>query len=209
MPFLLNWNRRPGSSHDISLIFVQAWTMHGQSFSGNPRVFLPGLKILLIHFLESSVFTFPSAENALGRLLAEVISKSGDTLILDWVGRSSTFHSRFPATIVPYQTGVPSQLQLSDLTAPPNVGWIWSFFTLRYVRNMHQALSRLPLTQFINFRLILPCIVYRIKTIALTRVDTSTAAHVHCIEVTGLEPIEIASPCLQGHCRAKWVVNFW
>ena len=133
-----------------------------------------------------------STENALGRLLAEVISKSGDTSILDWVGRSSTFHSCFPATILSYQTGAPSQLLLSDLTTPPNVGWIWSFFTLRYVRHMHQALSRLPLTQFINFRLILPCIVYRIKTIALTHVDTSTAAHVHRIEATGLEPIEIA-----------------
>ena len=133
-----------------------------------------------------------SAENALGRLLAEVVSKSGDTSILDWVGQSSTFHSCFPATIVPYQTQVLSQLPLSDLTSPPNMGWIWSFFTLRYVRNMHQVLSRLPLTQFINFRLILPCIVYCIKTIALTRVDTSTSAHIHLIEATGLKPIEIA-----------------
>ncbi|KAL4063156.1 hypothetical protein J3A83DRAFT_4107118, partial [Scleroderma citrinum] len=43
-----------------------------------------------------------SAENALGRLLAEVISKSGDTSILDWVGQSSSFHSCFPATVTPY-----------------------------------------------------------------------------------------------------------
>ena len=56
-----------------------------------------------------------SAENALGRLLAEVISKSGDTSILDWIGQSSAFHSCFPATITPYET---LPLSLPDLTSP-------------------------------------------------------------------------------------------
>ena len=129
------------------------------------------------------------AGNALGRLLAEVISKSGDTSILDWVGQSSGFHSCLPATIAPYQT-LPSQHPLPDPATPLNLGWLW-FPTLksRAVRKMHRALSRLPLTQFINFRLILPCIVHHINTIRLTRVDT--AVHVHRIEVIGLEPIEI------------------
>ncbi|KAI6038708.1 hypothetical protein EDC04DRAFT_2569440, partial [Pisolithus marmoratus] len=43
-----------------------------------------------------------SAENALGRLLAEIISKSGDLSVLDWVGESSPFHSCFPAHITSY-----------------------------------------------------------------------------------------------------------
>ncbi|KIO09085.1 hypothetical protein M404DRAFT_44408, partial [Pisolithus tinctorius Marx 270] len=34
-----------------------------------------------------------SAENALGRLLAEIISQSSDTSVLDWVGEASRFHS--------------------------------------------------------------------------------------------------------------------
>ena len=135
-----------------------------------------------------------SAGNALGRLLAEVISKSGDTLILDWVGQSSAFHSCFPATIAPYQT-LPSQRPFPDPATPPNLrrvwfGWPW-FLTFRAVRKMHQTLSRLPLTQFINCRLILPCIVHHISTIGLTCVETSTAAHFHRIEAMGLEPIEI------------------
>ncbi|KAI5982677.1 hypothetical protein EDC04DRAFT_3150711 [Pisolithus marmoratus] len=40
-----------------------------------------------------------SAENALGRLLAEIISQSGDISVLDWVGEASPFHSCFPAHI--------------------------------------------------------------------------------------------------------------
>ena len=132
-----------------------------------------------------------SAENALGRLLAEVISKSGDTSILDWIGQSSTFHSCFPATIVPYQT-LSSQLPSPVLTVPHNMGRFWSFLTLRSVRKIHQMLSCLPLAQFLNFRLILPCIVHSIKTIGVTRVATSAAAHVYRIQVAGLESIEIA-----------------
>ncbi|KIO09062.1 hypothetical protein M404DRAFT_132264 [Pisolithus tinctorius Marx 270] len=45
-----------------------------------------------------------SAENALGRLLAEIISQSGDISVLDWVGEASRFHSCFPALINSFQT---------------------------------------------------------------------------------------------------------
>ncbi|KAI6011440.1 hypothetical protein EDC04DRAFT_2502666, partial [Pisolithus marmoratus] len=42
------------------------------------------------------------AENALGRLLAEIISCSGDVSVLDWVGEALSFNSCFPANLVPY-----------------------------------------------------------------------------------------------------------
>ncbi|KAI6095375.1 hypothetical protein F5141DRAFT_1013456 [Pisolithus sp. B1] len=41
---------------------------------------------------------------ALGRLLAEIISHSGDVSVLDWVGEASSFNSCFPVDLVPYQT---------------------------------------------------------------------------------------------------------
>jgi len=125
-----------------------------------------------------------SAENALGRLLAEVISKSGDTSILDWVGQSSEFHSCFPATITPYQS-------LPDLTTPPSTRTICTP-SLQSVREMHQELSDLPLAKFANFRLILPCIVHRLEAMTLTQADTSTVTHVHQIQAVGLAPIDIA-----------------
>ena len=134
-----------------------------------------------------------SAEKALGRLLAEVISTSGETSILDWVGQSSTFHSCFPATITLYRT---LPYQPSDFITPPNVRSFWNLLNIRSVRKMHQALSNLPPTQFVNVRLVLPCIVHRIKTITVTCVDTNSAAHTHRIQSVGLEPIEIALPQL-------------
>ncbi|KAI6003214.1 hypothetical protein F5J12DRAFT_913758 [Pisolithus orientalis] len=49
-----------------------------------------------------------TAANALGRLLAEIISRSGDISVLDWVGEPSPYHSCFPANINWYQKLVPS-----------------------------------------------------------------------------------------------------
>ena len=126
-----------------------------------------------------------SAEYALGRLLAQVISRSGDTTILDWIGKPSKFHSCFPDSILPYQT--PLQLPSLNHTTSPDIQD--SHRPVNFVRKMHQALFNLPLAQFVNIKLLLPCIVYRVK-IMRTRVH-SAATHVHHIQATGLEPIEI------------------
>ncbi|KAI5982333.1 hypothetical protein EDD15DRAFT_150699 [Pisolithus albus] len=55
-----------------------------------------------------------SAEHALGRLLTEVVSQSGDISVLDWIGEPSPFHSCFPARITSYQV---SQLPASQPNA--------------------------------------------------------------------------------------------
>ncbi|KIK15177.1 hypothetical protein PISMIDRAFT_330036 [Pisolithus microcarpus 441] len=50
------------------------------------------------------IFYGESAQNAVGRLLVEIISRSGDVSVLDWVGKPSSFNSCFPIDLVPYQT---------------------------------------------------------------------------------------------------------
>jgi hypothetical protein len=42
-------------------------------------------------------------QNALGRLLQEIVAWSGDTVVLDWVGKSSAFNSCLPADIIVYK----------------------------------------------------------------------------------------------------------
>lgn len=59
-------------------------------------------------------------------------------------------------------------------------------------RKMYQMLSSLPLAKFVNVRFYLPCIVYRVESIALTPADTITPIHVHQIRAVGLKPIEVA-----------------
>lgn len=59
-------------------------------------------------------------------------------------------------------------------------------------RKMYQMLSSLPLAKFVNVRFYLPCIVYRVESIALTPADTITPIQVHQIRAVGLKPIEVA-----------------
>jgi hypothetical protein len=42
-------------------------------------------------------------QNALGRLLQEIVARSGDITALDWVGKSSEFNSCLPADITSYE----------------------------------------------------------------------------------------------------------
>ena len=126
------------------------------------------------------------ADSALGRLLAEVISRSGDTSILDWIGKPSTFHSCFPATLEPYRI-LPVQPLRLGFKPPSNIQTTDQSCILN-VRKMHHTLSNLHLAEFANIRLFLPCIVHRVNTVR-TRSDTRKATYQ--ILAMGLDPIEI------------------
>ncbi|KAL4077803.1 hypothetical protein J3A83DRAFT_4216643 [Scleroderma citrinum] len=129
---------------------------------------------------------------AIGRLLVAVISKSGDTSILDWIGQPLAFHSCFPTRLHPYEAPPFSQSSWAD-TSPSYIRNSFTPTPLRLAHEMHQALSDLPCTQFTFLdRLILPCIVYQTKTIMVAQVGTSTSTHVHQIQAIGLQPIKIA-----------------
>ncbi|KAI6018049.1 hypothetical protein BKA83DRAFT_681843 [Pisolithus microcarpus] len=85
-----------------------------------------------------------SAEHALGRLLTEVVSQSGDISVLDWIGEPSPFHSCFPAHITSYQmprlpTSQPNAEEQSSASSQQPT----SFKVLRKLRDL-LATSHLP-----------------------------------------------------------------
>ena len=131
-----------------------------------------------------------TAENALGRLLTEIISQSGDISVLDWVGEASTFHSCFPARIALYRTpsGLPSTYHKNDLrTSPSNTEEL-----VEARAKLVNSLSTLELPQFVGRRLRLPCIVYQITAVQLKATDVQAHKYVHEIQADGLLPFEIA-----------------
>ncbi|KAI6024161.1 hypothetical protein BKA83DRAFT_4268259 [Pisolithus microcarpus] len=134
-----------------------------------------------------------SAERALGRLLAEIISQSGDVVVLDWVGEVSSFHSCFPASITSYAMLPSAQPSSSQVESPALVPKMWQRVSQKSTRSMYRALSNLPLPQFMNRRLILPCIIHRVKLVQLMRVDPGTACNLYQIQAVGLRPLEITS----------------
>ena len=133
-----------------------------------------------------------SKENALGRLLTEIISKSGDISVLDWVGEASPYHSCFPAHIAVYRTlPFPSSHVEQTRTSMPNVHELLSSQSLD---SLFASLSKLDPPYCIGRRLKLPCIVHRVTAIHPKRWEPSTPSHVCDIQAEGLTSLQIASP---------------
>ncbi|KAI6159506.1 hypothetical protein EDD17DRAFT_1838115 [Pisolithus thermaeus] len=130
------------------------------------------------------------AEDSLGRLLAQIISQSGETSVLDWVGEGSRFHSCFPAHITSYRT---SPLSLvSGFDAEEHVLTTGREATSsKALQKLYDSLAKSPLPRFINRRLILPCLAH---SATATRVEGSASHLVYEIQASGLKPLKITPP---------------
>ena len=128
-----------------------------------------------------------SAENALGRLLTEIISKSGDLSVLDWVGEASSYHSCFPARIASYGSLPPTYSKNEPRTPLPNTPEL-----VEARVKLLNSLSTLEHPRFIGRQLRLPCIVYQITAVELKAMDTKTPEYVYNIRAEGLLPFKIA-----------------
>ena len=131
-------------------------------------------------------------ENALGRLLAEIVSQSGDISVLDWVGEASPYHSCFPAHIAVYRTlPFPSSHVEQSQSSTPNDHELVSFQSLNA---LFASLSKLDPPYFIGRRLKLPCIVHRMTAIHPKQWEPNTPSHVYDIQAEGLTSLQIVSP---------------
>lgn len=136
-----------------------------------------------------------SAENALGRLLGEIISRSEDISVLNWVGKASPFHSCFPTYINSYQSEpyVPSSFPSKKLQLSTSI------FASNEARAFVKSLSTSDRPHFIGRQLSLSCIMYEITNVDSQGEDSSTL-HIHNIIAEGLEPMELAlTHKLQAH----------
>ncbi|KAI6119595.1 hypothetical protein EDD16DRAFT_1581222 [Pisolithus croceorrhizus] len=133
-----------------------------------------------------------SAENALGRLLAEVISQSGDISVLDWVGAASPFHSCLPAHISSYQTLPLSSCQ--PHAEEPSLTINHQSASSTAPRKLYHSLAKSPLPQFFNRRLVLPSITHRVAAIELQGEGPLTPSYTYKIRASGLRPLEITLP---------------
>ncbi|KAI6120017.1 hypothetical protein EDD16DRAFT_1578869 [Pisolithus croceorrhizus] len=97
-----------------------------------------------------------SAEKALGRLLAEIISLSGDVSLLDWVGEPSQFRSYFPSKITCYRS-LPSPLPCLNTEERP--------LATSVLRNLSDSLFMSLCPQFLSRSLALLGVTCHVPTI--------------------------------------------
>ncbi|KAI6024337.1 hypothetical protein EDC04DRAFT_2900187 [Pisolithus marmoratus] len=116
-----------------------------------------------------------SAENALGRLLAEIISQSGDVSILDWIGEASLFHSCFPAHISSYQMlpSPPSQPNAAESATSQQPT------SFKVLRKKCGSLATSLLPQFLRHSQTPSDIAYHISAVRLQTLDSYAPSDVY------------------------------
>ena len=132
---------------------------------------------------------YGEGEGSLGRLLAHVLTGSGDVSILAWTGESGSYNSCLPAHITVF-----SELATSHLPRPIQATEMErmitasdpSSFDLNVALELYDRLDELPAPWFAASRMKLPCIafklpsfsrsgrVYRADTLAFGKVEIKT-----------------------------------
>jgi hypothetical protein len=104
-------------------------------------------------------------QNALGRLLQEIVARSGDITALDWVGKSSEFNSFLPADIISYEAPPCKLPSLSKDEVQSLVSSLRGVVALQSVLKLYQTLDHLSAPRFAYRRLYLPCIVFPVTEV--------------------------------------------
>ncbi|KAI6119481.1 hypothetical protein EV401DRAFT_1888218 [Pisolithus croceorrhizus] len=126
-----------------------------------------------------------TAQNALGRLLAEIISRSGDVSILDWVGERSSFNSCFPVDLAPYQA-VPHFQPISGDSAGRNN------LDIEKALKLYGKLAKLPRAGFVNGKLSLPCTAHPFMAVKLQGSSIRPLRYIYEIHASRLRPLNVA-----------------
>jgi hypothetical protein len=108
-------------------------------------------------------------QNALGRLLQEVVAQSGDISALDWVGQSSEFNSCLPADITSYKAPPYTLPSLSDDDIRTSISSLQRGMGVDLVLELYALFENLSAPRFANCRLHLPCIAFRVTAVRRSR----------------------------------------
>ena len=127
---------------------------------------------LLGIFSISLPVVYGEGDQALGRLLGQLLTSSGDTSILAWTGKSGTFNTSLPANIIVF-----TQLPTSHIPRPIQGDEIeaitarirTSSLNFPLVMKLYDRLSELPIPMFVGQRMKLPCITFNLGPLSASR----------------------------------------
>ena len=125
---------------------------------------------LLGIFSISQPVVYGEGDRALGRLLAQLVTGSGDTSILAWTGEAGSFNSCLPASIAVFDQPPTVHIPLATPTVAvemltPSMRPSSPKFSL--VMQLYDRLHRLSVPSFANRRMRLPCLAFRLGPLVL------------------------------------------
>ncbi|KAG1734483.1 hypothetical protein EDB19DRAFT_1152663 [Suillus lakei] len=142
-----------------------------------------------------------NAQNALGRLLQEIVARSGDITALDWVGQPSEFNSYLPAHISSYAAPPHTLPCLSEHEIQTAVSSLRHAVALHQASKLHEQLDNVTSPRLTNCRLRLPCMTFRVTEIRRRSGPPQDIFFTYRIKADGVEDLLIATE--------EKLVQFW
>ena len=164
---------------------------------------------LLGIFSVSLPIVYGEEDQALGRLLAQLLTSSGDTSIIAWTGISGSFNSclqvgitvfnELPAPYIPQAIAGPEMMTMSSRmrTSSPN---------LALVMKLYDRLHELPVPSFANKRMKLPCLTFKLGPVLAT---WSALGHVFRAQTAALGIVEIRTDEDLSRFDSLYLVHPW
>jgi hypothetical protein len=132
-------------------------------------------------------------DNALGRLLQEIVARSGDITGLDWVGKSSVFNSCLPASITSYEAP-PCQLpSLPEDEIQSLASSLRKTVTVDFASNLSTQLWNMSAPRFATQRLYLPCIAFDVREVRRVRSPALETHFKYRVKAEGLRDLFITT----------------
>ncbi|KAG1734482.1 hypothetical protein EDB19DRAFT_1830558 [Suillus lakei] len=134
-----------------------------------------------------------NAQNALGRLLQEIVARSGDITALDWVGQPSEFNSCLPAHISLYAAPPRALPYLSEDQIQTAVSSLRHAVAVDQALKLHERLNNMTAPRFANCRLRLPCIVFPVIEIRRRTGSAQETLFTYGVKADGLSDLLITT----------------
>ncbi|KAF8126554.1 hypothetical protein EV363DRAFT_1347847 [Boletus edulis] len=118
------------------------------------------------------IFSLSLPDQALGRLLSQLVTSSGDTSILAWTGKSGGFNSCLPSRISVFSQPLTSHIprtvmetEMETITARLRNASL----SLNSITELYDRLDQLRVPSFLGKRMILPCIIFKLGPVSSNR----------------------------------------
>jgi hypothetical protein len=128
-------------------------------------------------------------QNALGRLLQEIVARSGDISALNWVGKSSKVNSCLPADISSYKALPFTLPSLSEIQIQTSISSLRHVVAMNLALRLYNSLEKMNAPRFAHCRLHLPCLVFPVTEVRRGRVRDQKVTHE--LKANGLDDLTI------------------
>ncbi|KAF8554678.1 WD40 repeat-like protein [Imleria badia] len=153
---------------------------------------------------------YGEGEAALGRLLAHVLTGSGDVSILAWTGESGGFNSCLPAHITVFDGAATSHLPppIEEVEMETIIAGLYtSSFDLDVATRLYDHLNALPAPWFAASRMKLPCIAFELPP--LSQSHQTRSGRVYHVDNTPFGAVEIKTRHDLSRMKLLYLVYPW